>query len=41
VSKPAKPAPTYDLNVEITSEGKVRVIPPLTNAPPVTNAPPK
>jgi hypothetical protein len=40
VTKPAKPTPTYDLNVEITSEGKVRVIPPLTNAP-ATNAPPK
>jgi chromosome segregation ATPase len=32
---PPKPAPTsnYDLNVEIKSDGSVKVIPPLTNAP--------
>lgn len=33
-----KTEPDYDLNVELTSEGTVRVIPPVTNAPvPVTN----
>ena len=35
----AKPAENYDLNVEVSSDGKVRVIPPGTNSPP-TNAPP-
>jgi hypothetical protein len=30
----AKPArPSYDLNVEVSSDGSVRTIPPLTNAP--------
>lgn len=33
-----KPAGNYDLNVEVTSDGKVRVIPPSTNSP-QTNAP--
>jgi chromosome segregation ATPase len=33
-----KPAENYDLNVEVSSDGKVRVIPPGTNSPP-TNAP--
>jgi chromosome segregation ATPase len=33
--KPAAPRPTntYDLNVEVSADGSVRVIPPLTNAP--------
>lgn len=31
---PAKPVrPSYDLNVEVSSDGSVKVIPPLTNAP--------
>ena len=30
---PPAPKPTYDLNIEISSDGSVRVIPPLTNAP--------
>lgn len=34
----AKPAGNYDLNVEVSSDGKVRVIPPGTNSP-QTNAP--
>jgi septal ring factor EnvC (AmiA/AmiB activator) len=29
----AAPKPNYDLNVEVTADGSVRVIPPLTNAP--------
>jgi len=33
------PTPTYDLNVEVTADGGVRVIPPLTNAPASTNPP--
>jgi hypothetical protein len=37
-----RPPPTnYDLNVEVTSDGMVRVIPPLTNRPALTNPPPK
>lgn len=35
---PAHPTNTYDLNVEVSADGSVRVIPPLTNAP---AAPPK
>ena len=39
---PAKaPKPSYDLNVEVSSDGSVKVIPPLTNRPAVTNPPPK
>ena len=38
----AAPAPTnYNLNVELTREGSVRVISTLTNAPAATNAPPR
>jgi hypothetical protein len=36
--KPAKPEGNYDLNVEVSADGSVKVIPPLTNAP---AAPPK
>lgn len=38
---PAKRPPPahYDLNVEVSSDGSVRVIPPLTNAPAATNQP--
>ena len=32
--------PVYDLNVEVKSDGTVRVIPPATNAPAATNAQP-
>ncbi len=32
--------PAYDLNVEVTSDGTVRVIPPATNAPAATNSQP-
>lgn len=39
-AKPAPPKPSYDLNVEVNSDGTVRVIPPLTNTP-TTNSPPK
>jgi chromosome segregation ATPase len=39
---PAKaPKPSYDLNVEVSSDGSVKVIPPLTNRPAATNPPPK
>lgn len=31
--------PNYDLNVEVTSDGSVRVIPPLTNSPAGANSP--
>lgn len=31
----APPKPVYDLNVELSETGAVRVIPPVTNAPPV------
>jgi hypothetical protein len=41
-SAPAKGSPSaYDLNVEVTTDGSVKVIPPLTNRPAVTNPPPK
>ncbi|MDE3067212.1 MAG: hypothetical protein KGJ60_06620 [Verrucomicrobiota bacterium] len=36
--QPARP-PHYDLNVEVGSDGSVRIIPALTNAPDGTNAP--
>ena len=41
-----KPPPSekpahYDLNVEVGSDGTVRVIPPLTNRPAATNPPPR
>jgi chromosome segregation ATPase len=32
-STPPPPKPAYDLNVEVNSDGTVRVIPPATNAP--------
>jgi hypothetical protein len=35
------PKPTYDLNVEVTADGSVKVIPPLTNRPATTNPPAK
>jgi len=35
------PKPAYDLNVEVTADGSVKVIPPLTNRPAATNQPPK
>jgi chromosome segregation ATPase len=35
------PKPAYDLNVEVSSDGSVKVIPPLSNHPAVTNSPPK
>jgi chromosome segregation ATPase len=39
---PAKaPKPSYDLNVEVSSDGSVKVVPPLTNRPAVTNPPSK
>ncbi len=39
---PAKaPKPSYDLNVEVSADGSVKVIPPLTNRPPLTNPPSK
>lgn len=45
-AQPATPKPAFDLNVEVGSDGTVKVVPPLTNAPvftpipqPSTNAP--
>ncbi len=35
------PKPAYDLNVEVTADGNVRVIPPPTNAAAASNPPPK
>jgi septal ring factor EnvC (AmiA/AmiB activator) len=36
------PKPNYDLNVEVGSDGTVKVVPPLnTNRPPVIESPPK
>jgi chromosome segregation ATPase len=35
------PKPTYDLNVEVSADGSVKVIPPLTNRPAVINPPAK
>ena len=35
------PKPAYDLNVEIHTDGSVKVIPPLTNRPAATNPPAK
>ena len=41
-STPVKaPKPAYDLNVEVSSDGSVKVIPPLTTRPAGTNPPPK
>jgi len=40
-SQPKAPKTNYDLNVEVSSDGSVKVIPPLTNSPAVTNPPPK
>ena len=40
-AQPAKaPKTSYDLNVEVSTDGSVRVIPPSTNAAPTTNPPP-
>jgi chromosome segregation ATPase len=39
--KTATTKPSYDLNVEVTSDGKVQVIPPLTNSPVATPNPPQ
>jgi chromosome segregation ATPase len=44
IQGPAKvkaPKPTYDLNVEVSADGSVKVIPPLTTPPATTNLPPK
>jgi hypothetical protein len=38
-AQPRPPRSNYDLNVEVSADGSVKVIPPLTNAP--ANAPPK
>lgn len=39
VAAAASSAPTYDLNVEVNSDGTIKVIPALTNAPAATNPP--
>jgi chromosome segregation ATPase len=36
-TQPKGPAPNYNLNVEVNSDGSVKVIPPLTNAPAATH----
>ena len=38
---PKPPGTNYDLNVEVSSDGSVKVIPPLTNGPAATNPPAK
>jgi chromosome segregation ATPase len=38
---PSPPATNYDLNVEVRSDGTVKVLPPSTNSPPTTNSVPK
>ena len=35
------PKPNYDLNVEVSSDGTVKVIPPPTNRPPILDSHPK
>jgi chromosome segregation ATPase len=40
-AQPKAAKPTYDLNVEITADGNVRVIPPQTNSATATPTPPK
>ena len=40
-SQPQTPKPSYDLNVEVTSDGSVKVIPALTNTPAATKPPAK
>jgi chromosome segregation ATPase len=40
-SRVKPPKPTSDLNVEVSSDGSVKVIPPLTNRPAATNPPAK
>jgi chromosome segregation ATPase len=35
------PKPSYDLNVEVSADGSIKVIPPLTNRPAATNPPAK
>lgn len=38
-SQPKASSTNYNLNVEVSSDGSVKVIPPLTNAPAATNPP--
>jgi chromosome segregation ATPase len=40
-AQPAAPKTNYDLNVEVSSDGAVKVLPPLTNRPAATNPPAK
>jgi hypothetical protein len=40
-AQPKAAKPSYDLNVEVSSDGSVKVIPPATNSAPTTNAPKK
>jgi chromosome segregation ATPase len=40
-TQPKGPATNYDLNVEVRSDGSVKVLPPLTNSPAATNPPAK
>ena len=39
--QPKPPEPNYNLNVEVNSDGSVKVLPPLTNTPAATNPPAK
>ena len=41
MSQVKAPKPTYDLNVEVSADGSVKVIPPLTNRPAATAPPQK
>ena len=38
-NRPARPA-AYDLNVEVSADGTVKIIPPLAGSPAATNTPP-
>jgi septal ring factor EnvC (AmiA/AmiB activator) len=40
-AQPKPPKPTYDLNVEVSADGSVKVIPPLTNSAPFSPLPAK
>jgi chromosome segregation ATPase len=40
-SQPSPPATNYNLNVEVNSDGSVKVIPPVTNGPAATPPPAK
>jgi hypothetical protein len=40
ITNPPPRQPTYDLNVEVSSDGTVKVISPMTNNPAAATSPP-